>query len=120
MVGHGPQQWSRLLARIGTGGPGKCPTHASIRDGPTTHNQLLDGLASFQPAFRPLAARKGSLDLNDDEEDAMPKVDPQSGEPISDEPEQASDDLRGGKVEGDPALEGASETGGANLAEEKE
>ena len=47
----------------------------------------------------------------------MPKVDPTTGEPISDEPDQASDDLRGGKVEGDPALEGASETGGGNVAE---
>ncbi len=60
------------------------------------------------------------MDQNDDEEEAMPKVDPQSGEPLSDEPEQGSDDLRGGKVEGDPALEGASETGGGNIAEDKE
>ena len=50
----------------------------------------------------------------------MPKVDPQSGEPVSDDPDQASDDLRGGKVEGDPALEGASETGGGNVAEGKQ
>jgi len=50
----------------------------------------------------------------------MPKVDENTGEPLSDEPEQASDSLRGGKVKGDPALKGASETGGANIAEEKE
>ncbi len=50
----------------------------------------------------------------------MPKVDPSSGEPVSDEPDQASDDLRGGKQLGDPALEGASETGGANVSEEKQ
>ncbi len=50
----------------------------------------------------------------------MPKVDPQSGEPMSDEPEQESDALRGGKGKGDPALEGASQTGGANVAEEKQ
>jgi hypothetical protein len=50
----------------------------------------------------------------------MPKIDPDSGEPLTDEPEQESDSLRGGKVEGDPGLEGASETGGANIAEEKE
>ena len=50
----------------------------------------------------------------------MPKVDPQTGEPLSDDPAQADDDLRGSKVEGDPGLKGASETGGANIAEEKE
>ncbi len=47
----------------------------------------------------------------------MPKVDDSSNEPISDDP-QGSDQTRGGKVEGDPALEGASETGGANVAED--
>jgi hypothetical protein len=46
----------------------------------------------------------------------MPKVDPQSGEPMPDAPDQ-DDASRGGKVEGDPALEGASETGGDNVAE---
>ena len=50
----------------------------------------------------------------------MPKIDPKTGEPLSDDPEQADDSLRGSKVEGDPALKGASETGGANIAEEKE
>ena len=50
----------------------------------------------------------------------MPKVDPNTGEPQSDEPDQASDDLRGGKVKGDPALQGASETGGSNVAEDTE
>ena len=50
----------------------------------------------------------------------MPKVDEQSGEPLSDDPNQADDDLRGAMVEGDPGLKGASETGGHNLAEETE
>jgi hypothetical protein len=50
----------------------------------------------------------------------MPKVDPETGEPQSDAPDQQSDDLRGGKVEGDASLQGASETGGANVAEETE
>jgi len=50
----------------------------------------------------------------------MPKVDEQSGEPLSDDPSQADDSLRGSKVEGDPGLKGASETGGANVAEDKE
>jgi hypothetical protein len=50
----------------------------------------------------------------------MPKVDPDSGEPMSDAPEQESDDKRGSKVEGDPALTRASETGGANVAEDTE
>ena len=49
----------------------------------------------------------------------MPKVDPQTGEPMPDAPGQ-DDDTRGGKVEGDPALEGASETGGGNVAERKQ
>ncbi len=47
----------------------------------------------------------------------MPKVDPQTGEPMSDEADQESDALRGGMREGDPALDGASETGGANVSE---
>lgn len=50
----------------------------------------------------------------------MPKVNPETGEPMSDDPDQADDDLRGGKVEGDPALKGASETGGGNVAEDSE
>ena len=50
----------------------------------------------------------------------MPKVDPESGEPLSDDPNQADPNLAGSKVEGDPGMEGASETGGANIAEEKE
>jgi hypothetical protein len=40
----------------------------------------------------------------------MPKVDPETGEPMSDAPETA-DATRGGKERGDPALEGATETG---------
>ena len=48
----------------------------------------------------------------------MPKVD-DSGQPMPDAPDQ-NDDTRGGKVEGDPALEGASETGGKNVAERKQ
>jgi hypothetical protein len=44
----------------------------------------------------------------------MPKVDPESGEPMSDAPE--GDDLtRGGKVRGDPALEGATSSGRQGL-----
>jgi hypothetical protein len=50
----------------------------------------------------------------------MPKIDPQTDEPTSDAPEQESDDRRGGMVEGDPALGGASETGGGNVAEDKQ
>ena len=50
----------------------------------------------------------------------MAKIDPKTGEPLTDDPDQASDSLRGAKKEGDPALKGASETGGANIAEEKE
>lgn len=40
----------------------------------------------------------------------MPKVDPQTGEPMSDAPEGPSE-TRGGKQLGDPDLEGATETG---------
>ena len=40
----------------------------------------------------------------------MPKVDPETGEPMSDAPD-APADLRGGKELGDPALDGATETG---------
>jgi hypothetical protein len=50
----------------------------------------------------------------------MPKVDPTTKEPVSDEPEQASDAARGGKQKGDPALKGASATGGANPSEYKQ
>jgi hypothetical protein len=49
----------------------------------------------------------------------MPKVDPTTGEPELDDPE-GSDDTRGGKKPGDPALKGASETGGGNVSENKE
>ena len=40
----------------------------------------------------------------------MPKVDPTTGEPMSDAPE-GDDVTRGGKERGDPGLEGATETG---------
>jgi hypothetical protein len=40
----------------------------------------------------------------------MPKVNPETGEPMSDAPE-GDDVTRGGKGVGDPALEGATETG---------
>ena len=40
----------------------------------------------------------------------MPKVDPSTGQPMSDAPE-GSDDLRGGKTVGDPALDDASAQG---------
>ena len=52
-------------------------------------------------------------------EAVMPKVDDSTGQPMPDAPDQ-DDDTRGGKVEGDPALEGASETGGSNVAERKQ
>jgi hypothetical protein len=45
----------------------------------------------------------------------MPKVDPTTGEPMSDAPEE-SDELRGGKERGDPALEGATETGRSGIS----
>jgi hypothetical protein len=48
----------------------------------------------------------------------MPKVDPTTNQPVSDEPEQGDDEARGGKQKGDPALDGASATGGANVAEQ--
>ncbi|HVL93621.1 MAG TPA: hypothetical protein VM264_09785 [Acidimicrobiales bacterium] len=35
----------------------------------------------------------------------MPKVDPETREPMSDDPAQESDELRGGKSIGDPATE---------------
>lgn len=44
----------------------------------------------------------------------MPKVDPESGEPMSDAPE-GSDVTRGGKERGDPALDGATETGRSGI-----
>ena len=50
----------------------------------------------------------------------MAKIDPKTGAPLTDDPAQDNDNLRGGKVEGDPALEGASETGGSNVAEKKQ
>ena len=40
----------------------------------------------------------------------MPKVDPNTGQPMSDAPE-GEDDLRGGKTVGDPALADASAQG---------
>jgi hypothetical protein len=43
----------------------------------------------------------------------MPKVDPKTGQPTSDHPQQDSDEHRGGKVKGDPALDDATETGGS-------
>jgi len=45
----------------------------------------------------------------------MPKVDPESHEPMSDAPD-GPDALRGGMQAGDPALEGATETGGTAAA----
>ena len=49
----------------------------------------------------------------------MARIDPKTGEPITDAPDQESDLDRGAKLEGDPALKGASETGGANVSEKK-
>lgn len=45
----------------------------------------------------------------------MPKVDPESHEPMSDAPE-GPDARRGGMQAGDPGLEGATETGGGGTA----
>ena len=50
----------------------------------------------------------------------MPKVDPTTNQPMSDEPDQADDEARGGKNRGDPALDGASATGGSNPTEYKQ
>lgn len=42
----------------------------------------------------------------------MPKVDPKTGEMMSDDPSQDDDELRGGKMEGDPGMKaGANPTG---------
>ena len=41
----------------------------------------------------------------------MPKVDPETNQPLSDDPE-GPEELRGGMEAGDPGLEGATETGG--------
>lgn len=45
----------------------------------------------------------------------MPKVDPKSGQPVSDDPEQESDDLRGGKSIGDPATDEGAPNGRPGL-----
>ncbi len=42
----------------------------------------------------------------------MPKVNPETGEPMSDAPDGPTD-LAGGKERGDPGMEDASETGGS-------
>jgi hypothetical protein len=42
----------------------------------------------------------------------MPKVDPETGQPISDAPDGPLD-TRGGMERGDPGLAGATETGGS-------
>ncbi|MGH9125646.1 MAG: hypothetical protein ACRDZ8_13105 [Acidimicrobiales bacterium] len=41
----------------------------------------------------------------------MPAVNPETNQPISDDPAGSDDDLRGGKKIGDPALADASEQG---------
>ncbi|MFP5328164.1 MAG: hypothetical protein ACLGHT_11865, partial [Acidimicrobiia bacterium] len=56
-------------------------------------------------SLRSAAARRGP----------MPKVNPETGEPMSDDPDQQEDELRGGKVKEDPALDDAKETGGGPL-----
>lgn len=48
----------------------------------------------------------------------MPKVDPETGEPMSDAPE-GPDATRGGMERGDPGLEDATETGGSGPAHSK-
>lgn len=42
----------------------------------------------------------------------MPKVDPDTNEPMTDAPDVEDADQRGGKVEGDEGMEGAKPTGG--------
>jgi len=44
----------------------------------------------------------------------MPKVDPETHEPVSDDPDGPLDE-RGGKQAGDPGMEGATETGGTSV-----
>ena len=50
----------------------------------------------------------------------MPKVDPSTNQPMSDEADSADDETRGGKQKGDAAVKGASSTGGGNIAEQKQ
>lgn len=45
----------------------------------------------------------------------MAKIDPETGEPMNDDPDQDSDEVRGAKVEPDPALDDAKQTGGGPL-----
>ncbi|HVM06749.1 MAG TPA: hypothetical protein VM242_16450 [Acidimicrobiales bacterium] len=42
----------------------------------------------------------------------MPKVDPETHEPMTDDPAAADPEARGGKREGDEGMEGAKPTGG--------
>lgn len=42
----------------------------------------------------------------------MPKVDPDTKQPITDDPEIDDPEQRGGKAEGDEGMEGAKPTGG--------
>ena len=42
----------------------------------------------------------------------MPKVDPDSGQPMTDDPMAEDPDQRGGREEGDEGMEGAKSTGG--------
>ena len=42
----------------------------------------------------------------------MPKVDPDTKEPMTDDPEHPDPEVRGGKQEGDPGMEDAKPTGG--------
>ena len=41
----------------------------------------------------------------------MPKVDPETKEPMSDDPMDPDPEIRGGKREGDPGLDGAKPSG---------
>lgn len=45
-------------------------------------------------------------------ETGMPKVDPDTHEPMSDDPASPDPEARGGKREGDEGMEGAKPTGG--------
>ena len=42
----------------------------------------------------------------------MPKVDPDTHEPMTDDPASQDPEVRGGKREGDPGMEDAKPTGG--------
>lgn len=50
----------------------------------------------------------------------MPKVDEETGLPLSDDPNSGIDELRGGKKVGDPALDDASANGSSGTKKGKD